>query len=179
MNETHYAKGITAEDLRIFLEFWPKFSAEADEVQQMLIEEKDRFLGKDAEPLTWCYLYELPIRQHVTLATTLIVQGYVGLLSVEQVTDWYRQVVDTPGQIAALPGITRQMDHHFDAMEPSDEDAKRLLPTIAGIFGLGFSMYNSLRCVLYHGCFLNELIERIRAGDDTAVHYGFDSKQLV
>lgn len=169
MNETNYAKSITAEDLRIFLEFWPSFSAEADEAQQLLIEDKDRFLGNDAEPFAWCYLYELPIRQHLTLANAGIIQGYAGFLQVEQVAGWFRQLVDTPGQIRALPDITRQIDHHFDAMEPSEEDVKRLLPTLAGTFGLGLSMYNSLCCVLYHGCFLNELIERIRAGNDKAL----------
>jgi hypothetical protein len=169
MNETHYAKGITAEGLRILLDYWPKLSSEADEVQQMLIEDKDKVLGKGAEPFAWCFLYELPIRQHVTLATALTIQGYAEFLSVEQVTDWYRQFADTPGQIGALPGITRQMDHYFDAIEPSEDDVKRQLPTLAGIFGLTLSMHNSLRCVLYHGCFLNELIERVRAGDDKAL----------
>ena len=175
MDTSDYTKGITAEDLRMLLQFWPKFSAEADETQQMLIEEKDRFFGKDAEPFAWCHLYELPFRQHVTLATTLIVQGYAGFLQPEQVTNWYKQIVDTPGQIAALPGITSQIEHHFDVTEPSEEDIKRLLPTIAGTFGLGVSMHNSLRCVLFHGCFLNELIERIRTGDDKAL---FDAVRI-
>lgn len=169
MNETHYAKDITAENLRTLLEFWPSFSAEADQAQQMLIEIKDKLFDEDTEPFFWCYLYEFPFRQHLTLANAGIVQGYAGFLQVEQVTDWYKQVVATPGQIGALPGITRQIEHHFDAMEPSEADVKRLLPTLAGTFGLGLSMYNTLRCVLYHGCFLNELIERVRAGNDKAL----------
>ena len=116
-----------------------------------------------------------PFRQHVTLATTLIVQGYAGFLQPEQVTDWYKQIADTPGQIAALPGITRQIEHHFDVAEPSEEDINRFLPSIAGTFGLGVSMHNALRCVLFHGCFLNELIERIRTGDDKAL---FDAVRI-
>ncbi len=30
-------------------------------------------------------------------------------------------------------------------------------------------MRNTLICVLYHGCFLNDLIERVRAGDDKSL----------
>ena len=33
MGTTFFAKDISAEDLRIFLKFWPKFSAEADDVR--------------------------------------------------------------------------------------------------------------------------------------------------
>lgn len=166
MDTAHYASSISAEDLRLFLKFWPTFSVEADKAQQQLIEDKDRLLSKDVDLLAWCYLYELPIRQHIALANAAIIQGYDGFLNFEQVADWYRQLVDTPGQVGALPSITCHIDHHFDSLKPSKEDMERLLPGIAGIFSLGLSMYNSLRCVLYHGCFLNELIERVRADHD-------------
>jgi hypothetical protein len=175
MAEHHYAQGITAEDLRTLLDYWAKYSAEAGEVQQMLIEDKDKLFGKDAEPFAWCYLYELPFRQHINFANAAMVRGYAGLLPVEQVTDWYKQIADTPGQIRALPGITSQIAQHFDTTEPSKEDAKRLLPAQAGILGLVLSIQYSLRCVLYYGCFLNELIERIRAGDDKAL---FDAVRI-
>jgi len=175
MAENHYAQGITAENLRLFLEFWPKFSAKADEAQQLLIEIKDKLLNTDTEPFAWCYFYELPFRQHMIQATAEIVQGYDGFINVAQVTDWYKQIADTPGQIAALPGVYRQISQHFDATELSDEDAEKLLPNIVGIFGLGMSMHCSLNCLLYHGCFLNELIERIRAGDDKAL---FDAVRI-
>lgn len=175
MSTTFFAKDISAEDLRLFLEFWPKFSAEAADAQQMLIEIKDKLLNEDTEPFAWCYFYELPFRQHMTQAIAAIIQGYDGLINAEQVTDWYKQVADTPGQVGALPGVYRQIDQHLDATELSDEDAEKLLPNIAGFFGLGLSMHNTLRSVLYHGCFLNELVERIRAGDDKAL---FDAVRI-
>lgn len=175
MNDTQYAKGITAENLRLILDSWPKLSADADEVQKMVIEDRDKILGKDTEPFAWCYLYEFPFRQHLNLATAAIVKSFAGFLSVEQVTDWYKQIVDTPGQIGAIPGVYNQIGSHFDATELIEEDAKKLLPTLAGTFGLGLSIHNSLRCVLYHGCFLNELIERIRDGDDKAL---FDAVRI-
>jgi len=144
MAETYYAHGISAEDLRLLLGFWPKFSAEADEAEQIFIEIKDKLLNDDTEPFAWCYLYELPFKQHMIQAISAIVQGYEGLINAEQVTDWYKQVVNTPGQIGALPDVYRQIDQHFDTTELSDEDAKRMLPNIAGIFGYGMSMRLSL-----------------------------------
>ncbi|MEQ1525354.1 MAG: hypothetical protein ABL911_01225 [Gallionella sp.] len=175
MAENHYAQDITSENLRLFLEFWPKFSAEADEAHQMFIEVKDKLLNDDTEPFSWCYLYELPFRQHMIHAISAIVQGYNGLISVELVSDWYKQVANTPGQIGALPGVHSQIGQHFDNTELSDEHSENLLPNIAGIYGLGLSMHYSLSCVLYHGCFLNELIERIRDGDDKAL---FDAVRI-
>lgn len=175
MSESHYAKGITAEDLRTFLAFWPRFSTEADEAQQMLVEDRDIFLNKDTEPFAWCHLYEFPINQHITLANVGLLQSYGKFLQVEQFTSWHKQIVDTPGQIAALPSIVEQVGHHFDSMEPRQEDMEELLPNIAGALGLGMSMYHTLRCILFHGCFLNELIERIRADDDKAL---FDAVRI-
>lgn len=169
MSQNDYAKGIAAEDLRLFLALWPKLSAEADDAHEILIEEKDAFLGKDADFFAWCHLYELPIKQHLVLANAGIVEGYGKFLSMEHLADWYKQLVNTPGQIGALPGIVNQIDNHFDAIAPSKAEAEELLPNMAMTFGLGLSMYHTLRCVLYHGCFLNELIERVRAGDDKAL----------
>jgi hypothetical protein len=173
--KTIFANGITAENLRTFLEFWPSFSAEADEVQQMLIDEKDKFFGKDTEFFAWCHLYEFPIKQHISLANAGIVEGYAKFLKEEHLAGWYKQIVDTPGQITALPGIYRQVDHHFDAIEPNKEDVQAILPTLAATFRLGMSMYHTLRCVLFHGCFLNELIERVRTDDDKAL---FDAVRI-
>lgn len=169
MSENQFAQGITAADLRTFLEFWPQLFSDVDEAQQMFIEIKDKLLSDDIEPFAWCYLYELPFRQHITHAHAAIVHGYDGLLTVEQVIDWYKQIVDTPGQIGALPGVYRQIGHHFDAIELSDADENKLLPNVAAMFGLVLSVLYTLRSVLYHGYFMNELIERIRAGDDKAL----------
>ena len=169
MSQSHYAPSITAEDLRLFLALWPKFSAEADKAHEMLIEDEDIFLGKEAAFFAWCHLYEFPTKQHLVLANAGIVEGYGKFLSMEHLEDWYKQLVNTPGQIGALPGIVNQIDKHFDAINPSKAEAEEMLPTLAMTFGLGLSMYHTLRCVLYHGCFLNELIERIRAGDDKAL----------
>lgn len=37
MNKTSFAKGVTAEDLRTFLTFWPVLLSEANEIGQILV----------------------------------------------------------------------------------------------------------------------------------------------
>ena len=157
MDETRYAKGITAADLRTFLEYWPHLTSEWEEAWQEFRNDKDIFFTDDATPFAWCTLYELPIREHLTQASAAIVQRLDGSLSSEQVMDWQKQLAASPSQVGELPSINAKIDQHFDAIEdPSKEQAERLRLVQADIFGKGWSMFNSLRCVLYHGCFLNE-----------------------
>lgn len=166
---TSFAEGITADALRTFLALWPIFSGAADDAYGMLTEDQDKLLGKEAESFVWCHLYELPIKQHVAAVNDGIAQGYAKILPEELLSGWHRQLASTPGQIAALPDLINQIDHHFDTQELSKADAEEMLPTLAANLSLALSMYNSLRCVLYHGCFLNELIERVRADDNKAL----------
>lgn len=172
MNPPLYAKGITAEDLRIFLKFWPTFAAEAEEAQQMLIEDKDKLLGDDAAKFSWCHLYELPIQQHLAIAMSSLLQD-------DQVQGWFKQIAASPNQIAVLPEIVGQVNAHFDEMEAfSKEEVEELRPILAGFFALNGSIFNSLRCVLYHGCFLNDLIDRVRSDDDKSPKSLFDAVRI-
>ncbi|WP_018508797.1 hypothetical protein [Thiobacillus thioparus] len=166
---TPFAEGITADVLRTFLALWPFISKEAEDAQQMLIEDQDILLGKEVELFAWCHLYELPFKQHIAAVNAGVLVGYAKILQEEDLSGWHRQLADTPGQIAALPDVISQVEHHFDAQELSKADAEEMRPTLAAYLGLALSMYNSLRCVLYHGCFLNELIERVRADNDKAL----------
>jgi len=176
MSETHYAKGTTAEDLRIFLAFWPQLFADVEEARQGIVEDKEKILGNEALPFAWCYLYELPIREHIVLALTSIAQNFDGMLDPEQIVVWMRELTSSHCQISELPRLVDRIGQHFDEMEDlSKEQAEKMLPSLAGTLGISWSMFNTLRCVLYHGCFLNELIERIRAGDDKAL---FDAVRI-
>lgn len=170
MSMTAYAKGFSAEELRLFLAFWPRIPAEADGAQKMLVEDEDIILGDDAELLAWCYLYELPIKQHLSRALTGIMQEFSSILPDEQVLSWLKQIADAPNQLSELPSIFEKIGRHFDKVEsPSKEELERLRCNLASVYGLGMSMYNTMRCVLFHGCFLNELIERVCSGDDKAL----------
>lgn len=168
MLESRYAQEITADDLRIFLELWPRFAAEGEEVKRMLIEDKEILFGKDAIPFSWCHLYELPIKH--------MIAPMAGFLLDEKFLDILKNMVKSPSQIAALPDTLNQIDEYLNALEmPSKEEAMEALPLLGAVLGVSFSVYNSLRCVLYHGCFLNELIQRIPLGDDKAL---FDAVRI-
>lgn len=172
MNAPHYAKGITAESLRIFLDFWPLVATQVEEAQQKLIEDKDKLLGDDAAKFSWCHLYELPIQQH--LAITLS-----GLLQDERIQVWLKQITASSNQIAVLPEIAEQVNAYFDEMEaPSKVEVEELRPILAGFLGVSWSMFNSLRCVLYHGCFLNDLIERVRDDGDKSLKSLLDAVRI-
>ena len=169
MHDKFYAKGITAEDLRTFLEVWPRFATEGEELKLMLIEDKEILFGKDAVPFSWCHLYELPVKEHMVATMT-------GFLLDEKLLEIFKNMVKCPSQIAALPETVKQIDEYLNALEiPSKEEVREVLPLLGVIIGVGFSVYNSLRCVLYHGCFLNELIQRIPLGEDKAL---FDAVRI-
>ncbi|MDP1558191.1 MAG: hypothetical protein Q8K48_06310 [Candidatus Planktophila sp.] len=96
--------------------------------------------------------------------------NFPGLLPEEQVIDWRNQIAESPGKIAALPSVSDQVDEHFNARtDPTEEEIKALRPFLSAICAYFYSMQYSLFCILYHGCFLNELIERVRTGDDKAL----------
>ncbi|MBS0588720.1 MAG: hypothetical protein JSS37_12420 [Proteobacteria bacterium] len=169
MNKTHYTDGITAENLRAFIEVWAQLMPGIGEVMQLIIDSNDRLFDGDNDSFSWCHLYELPIKEHVSF-------NFPGLLPEQQVIDWRRQIAESPGKIAALPCVIEQINGHFDAREiPTMEDIEALRPFLPAICAYFYSMQYSLYCILYYGCFLNELIERVRAGDDEAL---FDAMRV-
>ncbi|MDP3608643.1 MAG: hypothetical protein U1D41_16790 [Nitrosomonas sp.] len=163
MSNNFYAKGITAENLRAFLVLWAQLPPGIEEAMQIIIEGNDLFFDEDANSFSWCHLYELPIHQHIDF-------NFPGLLPEEQVLEWRKQVAESSGKIAALPNVAEQINNYFNAREnPTKEDIKALRPFLSTICVYFYSIQYSLFCILYHGCFLNELIERIRIGDDQAL----------
>jgi hypothetical protein len=168
MENRHYGL-TTAENIRILLEHWPKAKAGFEEIWQSLPEEKELLFPKNATGFSWCHLYELPIKQHVHLPLT-------GFSQDEKFLKLFQNLSASKDQIAFIPEMFSQVDSYFAAVEPpSKEEAIKLMPIIAQYFGASLSVFHSLRCVLYHGCFLNELIERVRTGDDKAL---FDAIRL-
>lgn len=154
---------LTAEDLRDFLEFWPRFTAETVETQQMLIEDKDKIFANETEGFSWCHLYELPIKDHLALL-------YGGFLEDEQILSFFKKFTSSPNQIAVLPEVLNDVNTYIDSWDnPTQEEKDVLYPIIGKIFSISLSAFHSMRCILYHGCFLNELIRRARTGDDKAL----------
>lgn len=163
-------KNTTTEDIRAFLDFWPTLIAEGNIIQQKLIEDKSKFLSGEIMPFSWCYLYELPVKQHTAIALTGIVNALNGLFDGERAVEWLKHLSSSRSQIGEIPNVAAMVGQHFDEMEdPIEEQAKTIQAAQAILFGNALSMLNGLQCILYHGCFLNELIERVRAGEDKAL----------
>lgn len=166
MNETNYAKGITAQNLRAFLELWPLVVVGIEDTKKAINECSDQLFDKEDEEFIWCYFYELPTKDLAVLLCT----GLLQFVSLEQILGWFKQMADCPGNIGALPDIYSQVHEHLDARpNPTKDDLKTLRPSQPMISAAFIAAQYSLYCVLYHGCFLNELIERARDGDDKAL----------
>ncbi|SFE80907.1 hypothetical protein [Nitrosomonas sp. Nm166] len=164
MTEPYYARGITAENLRTFLEFWQKIFVVIDETKQTIIEIIETFFDEATARFSWCHLYEYPFKHTANF-------NFSGLVHEEQLINWREQLVQTPGHINALPLIHDQIESYFTSNKnPTiEKDTKALQPILLANCTYFLSVQYSLYCVLYHGCFMYNLIERVRAGDDKAL----------
>ncbi len=164
MSETSFASGVTANDLRSFLAFWPISLSEANETGQVIIENKATLLPEDIEQISWCHLYELPFEQHVSRFCAPLIHD-------KQVKFIFDQIAESPNPIgavpeAAVPEAAEQITEHYDLLEkPDQKKTEETSPLLTS----WLSVLNSFKCVLYHGCYLNELIDRVRANDDKAL----------
>ncbi len=166
MTEIYYAKGITAQNLRAFLELWPLIAIGIEDTKKTINDCDDRLFDKDSDEFSWCYLYELPTSDLVVF----LFSGLSGFVPHDQILSWFKQMADTPGNIGAVPDICSQVDEHFEARpNPTKDDLEVLRPSLPMISAAFIAMQYSLWCVLYHGCFLNELIDRARNGDNKAL----------
>jgi len=149
--------------LRILLDWWPRIAAAGEDAMRMFGEEK-AILKQSATPVSWCHLYELPFKEH--LAITLC-----GFMLDERFLRIMQGIVESESQIGSMPDVIQQIDAYMDTLEAetSKEEAKELLPMLATMLGASISAYYSLLCILYHGLFLNELIDKVRTGDDKSL----------
>ena len=166
MNEIHYAKGITAKNLRAFLELWPLVTIGIEDTKKTINDFGDQLIDKRDDELTWCRFYEIPTKDLMVLLCTKLLP----FVSPEQILCWFKQMADCPGNIGALPDIYSQIQTHFDSKpDPTEDDLNSLRPSLPEISAVFIAVQYSLWCVLYHGCFLNELIDRARNGDNKAL----------
>lgn len=166
MNETHYARGITAQNLRAFLELWPLLAIRIEDTKKTVNDCNDRLFDGENEDFSWCYFYELPTKDLVDLLCANLLQ----FVSLEQILSWFKQISDCPGNIGSLPEIWNQVHEHFDVRpNPTIVDLESFRLSLMEISAVFIAVQYSLLCVLYHGCFLNELIERVRNGDNKAL----------
>lgn len=151
------------ESIRVFLELWPKFQAEYQEALDLFATEKDLIFRDPSFGLSWCHLYELPIKEHIAASLS-------GILTDEKFFSIFQNLFSLEDQLGGVPNALQNVNTYIDSWDsPTQEKKEQLMPAIATIFAMQVSIYNSLKCVLYFGCYLNELIERVRQGNDEAL----------
>ncbi|MEZ0231237.1 MAG: hypothetical protein ACAH12_00225 [Methylophilaceae bacterium] len=154
---------ISATEIRAFLEFWPFFQGEAEEMKAGIVKDKDIIFTDKTPPVSWCHLYELPLAEYVKLSSQVIEDG-------SELSSIHSKLVTAPNQIAIIPEVCGDVDSHFASLEPlTKEEAMDLAPILAPMLAFSLSMYNSLLCLLYYSRFLNDLIMQVRLGDDIAL----------
>jgi hypothetical protein len=167
-NQNQYGK-TTAEDIRIFLELFPKFEAEFEEAMVEVSENATLIFNDSAFSLCWSHLYELPFKDQLS-------HSLGGLLQDETFLQIFKSLASSGNQLAFIPEMLTQVTTYIDSWdELTQEEARELLPIVSAYLAMNRSTFLSLQCVLYHGCFLNELLELARAGNDKAL---FDSIRL-
>ena len=156
--------GLTnAESIRIFLDLWPNVQTEFQEALNLFSTEKNLIFRDPEFGLSWCHLYELPIKEHIAASLS-------GILVDENFLSIFQNLFSLEDQIGGVPHALQNINTYIDSWDsPTQEEKIQLMPAIAAIFAMQISIYNSLRAILYYGCYLNELIERVRQGDDEAL----------
>ena len=156
--------GLTsAESIRELLQLWPQLKVDFEDAWKS-IAEQDELIYKDKSfGFSWCQFYELSFKQHYTQHVQALSQDI-------NLRDIFHGFEKSKDKIGHIPQALSQVDSYFDFLEPPrKQEAEDFMPMMGASFGSTLSIYNSFRCVLYYGCFLNELIERARIGDDEAL----------
>lgn len=166
MTETNFAKGITAQNLRAFLELWPTVLSGIEETIEIMNIDGDRLFGSGNDQFSWCHLYELPIKDLINKLFSELT--YIVPESI--LSGWYKQVANCPGNIGELPQLYNDVNTHFDSRPaPGLEQIEAIRPHLPAIGALLIAIRYSFYSILYYGCYLNELIMRARTGDNEAL----------
>lgn len=148
---------ISSDDLKLLLSIYPQLmGVELEEARQILIQKTDVIFSNEATKAVWCHLYELPAKEH-------FVRALVGLGG----EDVLREIAQSPNQIQALPGAVEKAFSEIDDWEPTEEEEAEFRKFLQVIFGLAVSVTNSARCLMVFGCYLNDLIAKVREGGDS------------
>ncbi len=63
MSAPYYAKAISAEGIRLFLAIMPSIFSEAQGAYDILAQDRAKYLAYPDLEISWCLLYELPIKK--------------------------------------------------------------------------------------------------------------------
>jgi hypothetical protein len=140
---------IPADDLRLVIALLPLMEARVAEARQALREAGERFAHASEAGATWAHLYDLPFREQVARAAVgfgidrEVVAASRGVLPMSVLRDVTAAVIEDDAQSPLLPAPV--------GPEPS-----------WAFVGAGYSLLASIRALLVHGMFLNDLLARAR-----------------
>lgn len=151
------------EDIKLFIEFWPLFQAQTNELQNMIIEEKELLLSDPAINVSWFHLYELPAHVHFPMLMKTYAED-------PNLANIFLSVVNSSNQLGAIPTACKDIDNYFDGLPaPTKNESIKFLRQMAPMLGVILSLVHSLSSMLYYGRFLNDLIEQVRQGDENSL----------
>ena len=147
----------TGADLRLFLRLMGIFEKEEKELIEDVRSNPEKLLGPDAISVYWCGFYEKPFIDHLA--------ALVGALGLGDVV---KEIHDSPKPVEAMAEIIDGLDAELEAMfsELDSGQADLIQKGLPLLLALIYSISMSLRSLLVYGCYLNDLIARVREGRD-------------
>lgn len=144
---------LSADDIRTLLVLLPRLEMEASECRDILFARQNEFFASDCLPPSWCHLYELPFKEHVTRA--VVAFGQEAEL---------QQIAHAPSQIDAMRSVIGEIDS--DKSELTADEKEEIRPVLAQVMGVVTSLLRSLQCLMAYGAYLNDLIAVARTGGE-------------
>jgi len=147
----------TGADLRLFLQLVDVFREEEKELLEDVQSKPEKLLGPNALSVYWCGFYEKPFIEHLG--------AMVGALGFEEVV---KEVANSSKPVEAMAafidGADAELETAFSGLGSDEKNAmEKMLPALLALL---YSVCMSLRSLLVYGCYLNDLIARVRVDRD-------------
>ena len=150
---------LTTEDIRLFLSLLPLFEKERAEAMAVVKEKRSKIFRGDHVKVTWCNFYEMPFLEHLGRFVAVFGIGDV-VKTINEATNPMQALV------SSIDAFDKELEAEGEVTAEEIEQARQVMPII---LALNTSLYNSFRCLLAFGCYLNDLIVQVRGGDDGAL----------
>lgn len=144
-------------DLRLFLQLMDVYHREEKATIKLARARPEKFLAPDALNFSWCALYERPMLEHLA-----------AVISAPGLADITKEISDSPNQVKAIAKLIDRVDRDIDEVlaELDSEQTDAFRKGLPVLFGMAYSVSRSLRSLLVYGCYLNDLIARVREHRD-------------
>lgn len=147
----------TGADLRLFLRLIGIFQSAEGEFLEDVRSKPGEVIGPEAISIYWCNMYEKPFIEHVG-----------GIVSALGFTDVVKEIAQSSQPVKAMAELVDSLDDELElgAKELGEEDVHLLKKGLPALMGLVYSLAMSLKSLLVYGCYLNDLIARVRENRD-------------